>query len=145
MDLMEESRIVVILLLATYTEALINLYLSLKMGPEEFAKAEKMPLIKKWSSCPAQFNKDYSLSGDPGLEADLESLIQCRREVVHMTPEVTAGGETVHSGRRIVISPNNHELILKWAKVPLRLVNILTTFDRSGEAMMFKVTSGVFF
>lgn len=123
-ELINEERMVLAVLLTTYIEAVANLLLALQITkPDLFNKVEKRPLIEKWTLVPAEFIGGYEFPAKGSLRQDLEQLIERRRAIVHMKPQVSFDGKPVHEGNAFSVSPEDHEMVIRWLTLPGRLVD----------------------
>jgi hypothetical protein len=138
----EELRLKVIILAATYVEALANLYLSIKLDAEQFAAVDRLELVAKWRSIPSLLLPGYSLPKGGAILGDLKKLVSQRNAVAHMKPRITKSGDVIQEGnlpKKIRI----HSQIERWDRLPDTLVENLGKYDGSPEYGKFKVLSSI--
>jgi hypothetical protein len=138
----EELRLKVIILAATYVEALANLYLSIKLDAEQFAAVDRLEFVAKWTSIPSLFLPGYALPKGGAIFGDLKTLVNQRNAVVHIKPKITNSGNVIQEGnlpKKIQI----HSQIKRWDRLPDALVENLGKYDNSPEYGKFKVLSSI--
>jgi hypothetical protein len=93
-------RLTVVLLSAALCEAVINIYLALRLSSDQWDEVERtrMPTVKKWRSAPIQFCSDYNFPLGSDLDQDLCQLFECRNSIVHARPDLYEGNEKQRSG-----------------------------------------------
>jgi hypothetical protein len=121
-EIIAGERMVLTLLVATYLEALGNLLLALNLDTATIKKIKSESLLEKWTLLPKRFIHGYSLADDEIL-ASLKGLIIRRNAIVHMQPEVSMDGKKVHKGNPFETSGDDHEVILRWLTLPIRLAD----------------------
>ncbi len=138
---LQEHRIVLVLLLASYLEALINLYCSFKFNREQFEALEKMPVIEKWTTIPTFTVPSYDLDKSKDLYKNLKDIFSCRNGIVHMRPEFSVDEHLIHPGNASVLQRITHDSMMEWLKVPLALIQNLGAHDNSHDAGSFLAVS----
>jgi len=133
MDSIEERRIVLILLTSSLIEAIVNLYLSLKLPAFQFLDLERRPLLHKLAEVPRQFLPAYDFPQAGDLYQSLETLVERRNWIVHMKPELERAGQRIHQGNFPRFGRSDHDVILGWLALPLKLVEHLSKYDASVE------------
>ena len=68
---------------------------------------------------------------------EFEKLVQCRNAIAHMRPEFSVGDKVIHKGNGQPLLAVSHKSIMKWTRLPLELVGIVSAQDKSdaGEAL----------
>ena len=140
---LEERRVVVIMLVAGYIEALINLYCSFRLDPKQLDAMDRLPIPEKWSAVPSFCEPSYQLDKSRELYNDLRNLIKCRNAIVHMRPQFKVGGEIVHHGNGAPLEAVSHDSLMKWISLPLRLAQNLKKYDKSDDGQRLYFVSDV--
>lgn len=133
MDSIEERRIVLAILTASLLEAVANVYLALKLNPSQFAIFEMCSVIDKWVVIPSLILPNFSFPKGGDLHESLTTLIRRRNWIAHMKPQVECNGKRVHKGNCPKTSKSDHQLILGWLALPVRLIDNLAKYDTSAE------------
>ena len=128
---LEERRTVITLLLASYTEAVINMYCAFGFAPDQLRVIDRMPVVDKWTTAPSFRVKSYVFDKSGELYADLRSLVKCRDAIVHMRPQYSVDDELVHSGNAAALEKISHESVMKWIMLPGKLVDLIKAQDKS--------------
>lgn len=134
---LDARRTVLIILLASYIEAVINLYLSFAFGPEEFKRIDEFSIFKKWTSVPARRIPSYRFDRESEVFKAFESLVECRNSIAHMRPEFMVDGKIIHGGNGQPLIDVSHKSIMRWIRLPLELVDMVSAQDKSdaGQAL----------
>lgn len=129
---LEERQTVITILLASYIEAVINLYCAFAFNdPEQLRLIDKMSLIDKWVVVPSFRVPSYAFDKSGPLYQDLQSLVKCRNALVHMRPQFSLGDELIHEGNVGHLEKISHESVMRWAVLPLKLVDQIELHDKS--------------
>lgn len=137
---LDERRTVLIILLASYAEAVINLYFAFAFDAATLKKFDRKSILTKWSKSPAQRVPNYTL--DTQLYDALKELVDCRHAIAHMQPEFSQG-DVAHRGNYGPLEAVNHERIMRWARLPLELVDNIRAQDKSVAGDSLSSTSDV--
>jgi hypothetical protein len=132
----EEAKIILIVCVASYIEALVNHYLSCRLSSEHFALLDKSNVMEKWTVVPSLFIPRYSFSTVDSLYMDLDALVKRRNGIAHAKPPVIEKGKKVRRGKQ----PRNdieHDQVLNWIKLPDRLIEHLRSNDKSHDFQLF--------
>lgn len=140
---LEERRVVLALLIASYIEAIANVYLSFRRDAEQFGKIERSSILEKWSSIPASFVPGYRLDPSSDLFVELKALKECRNGIVHMRPLFEVDGDPIHPGNTHALEAISHESVMRWITLPERLVENIRKFDKTDDAQQLHVRSDV--
>ena len=132
---LEQGRATALILAASCTEAVANLYLSHKATPEQFALLERARFLEKWTVLPSLFLPTYALPADSELYQDLRRLNRCRNALVHLKEEVSREGQVIHAGSLPGAASDEHIFIGRSRSLPERLLSHLTSFDKT-DAMV---------
>lgn len=132
-----ELRLKIILLTASYVEALANNYLSIKLDDSEFEAVENVEALKKWVALPGVFLQGYKFPKDRVIYDSLKMLIGQRNLIVHMKPRISVGDKVVKKGN-LPKKFNIHNYIQKWDKLPGELIEFLGKYDSSHEFQKFR-------
>jgi hypothetical protein len=138
----QHLRLKIIILEAVYVEALVNLYLSLKLGADQFAAIDRVDLVQKWTAIPSMMVPKYTLPKSGALYGDLKALVSQRNAIVHMKPRIADGDKIVHAGsfaKKIPI----HRQIVRWATLPRGLMENIGKADSSNEFFEFQIMSSI--
>lgn len=136
---LEIRGITLTVLTGAYLEALINLYLSLKMNNEQFDLIDKASPLEKWVTAPKLFLPEYTFPKSESSYGDLKRLFSRRNQIVHMRPELRRGATLIHKGNSFISSPDNHRATLRWLKLPQTLITHLGRFDKSADFQLFSM------
>lgn len=134
---LDERRTALIILLSSYIEAVINIYLAFAFESQEFEEIDWLPILKKWTDVPARRIASYRFDRTGELFKEFERLIQCRNAIAHMRPEFSIDDKVIHKGNGQSLVAVSHKSIMRWTQLPLELVGIVSTQDKSdaGEAL----------
>lgn len=132
-----------IILLASYIEAVINLYLSFAFGAQEFKKIDELSIFKKWTSVPARRIPSYSFDRESEVFKTFESLVECRNSIAHMRPEFMVDGKIIHAGNGQLLVDVSHKSIMRWIRLPLELVDMMSAQDKSDAGQALRSVSDV--
>ncbi len=113
------------------------MYLSLKCDAEIFSTLEKATVIEKWTTIPALLIEGYHLDKSRSTYKHLVELVKLRNSIIHPKPEVIVDGILKHKGVYPKRSSNEHKAILSYVRLPIRLVENLSKYDK--ETMKYQV------
>lgn len=130
-SVLDERRTVIVILIASYLEAIINVYFAFAFNADELEAIDRKPLIEKWTKMPARRLPSYTFDETGDLFANLKALVACRNALVHMRPEFSVDDKVIHGGNGHPLEVVSHEMIMKWAKLPLDLVDNIKKQDKS--------------
>lgn len=131
-EILEERRAVIALLLASFIEAIANLFSSFSFSPEQLASIDRMSVVEKFAVVPSFKLKSYAFDRSGALYHDLKSIVKFRNAFVHMRPEFSLEDKRIHKGNVDDLDVLTHAALLKWMSLPNRLVRHLESHDRSG-------------
>jgi hypothetical protein len=135
-DAVETAKLALIVLLASYIEAVSNLYLSMKLDTAQFELVERSSLLDKWLTVPSFFLPGYQFPAGTSLHEDLVTLIKRRNGIVHPKPELSRDGKVIHRGN-LPASEVEHGKVKKWLTLPKRLADHLHQYDHSQDGEGF--------
>ena len=122
---LEARRITVIVLSSALVEYVANFFLSIQCEAKQFAKLDRESLLKKWTTVPKQFNPEYCLPPESGIEDDLKRLIARRKAIVHARPKISMDDDGKHEGNQPELKWDEHEFVGRCVTLPYRLVENL--------------------
>lgn len=137
------KRTSVYLYAASFLEALINVYLSQNLAPEEFQVVEKLSPIEKWIVGPRLVDENYVLKPGKLPHQELKELFDRRNAIMHHKPFHEVNGEVWHKGKFPREDANEHLMVEKFFNLPVTMVKHLLKFNRGSEAFSFAVSSGL--
>ncbi|MBI3549872.1 MAG: hypothetical protein HY078_12615 [Elusimicrobia bacterium] len=135
--ILDERRTALIILLSSYIEAVINIYLAFAFEPKEFEGIDRLSILKKWTNVPARRISSYRFDRTGEVFENFEALVGCRNSIAHMRPEFSVDDKIIHAGNGQPLLAVSHKSIMRWIRLPLELVEIVSTQDRSdaGKAL----------
>jgi len=136
-------RLVLVVLLASYLEAIINTYYAFKFRTEQLNALRNFSLMEKWTIGPSLAAPEYKVDRHSQTFRDLKDLIRARNDIVHMRPEFRREGALIHKGNAVQTAHTSHESLLRWAHLPNVLVKHLGEHDTSEDFHAFERVSGI--
>jgi hypothetical protein len=130
---LEQKRATALLLAASCVEAVANLYLSLKVNPDQFAVLERATFLEKWTVVPSLLVAGYTLPKDGELYQDVRRLQIRRNALLHLKEEVTRGDVVVHPGSIPEAAGDEYFFVNRCRSLPDRLASNLASFDKTGN------------
>lgn len=138
---LDERRTALIVLLSSYIEAVINIYLAFAFEPQEFAEIDKLSIFKKWTSVPQRRIPAYRFDREGEVFRAFELLVECRNSIAHMRPEFMEDDKVIHAGNGQPLFAVSHKSIMRWIRLPLELVGIVSSQDKSDAGGALKSVS----
>jgi len=138
----QSIRMTIILLSCSLIEAYINFYLSLKTNSDQFSALERLQLLDKWLTVPSLFLPHYKIDKSTQLYNDLSGLVEHRNRLIHTKPLVIRDGKLIHKGYSPKRHNSEHELILHYISLPLRLLKHLAKFESDDIKSSLAISSG---
>ena len=102
--LIASRRLVIVILVASYLEAVINTYFAFKFRTEQLNALRNFSLLEKWTVGPSLVAPQYKLDRKSETFRDLKDLIHARNDIVHMRPEFRREGVLIHKGNAVQIA-----------------------------------------
>jgi len=131
-------------LIATFIEGVVNLYLSEKLSPEQFEAIESCKLLDKWTSIINMIEPSYALPKCERTYNLLAILISTRNSLVHMKPRIKDEKGIIQRGNNPTHLKNDHserKLISEWVELPGKLMENLAQKDQSFAVKVTKFFS----
>lgn len=125
---LEARRLTIVLLAAALCESCVNVAMSVRLGTNEFKKADWTPTVQKWASEIAHVNPAFPFGEKEPLRLGLEFLFTCRNSITHAKPQVWAEEkQVIHAGNHTPWDSLTHESVLPLAEIPILLAKALGT------------------
>jgi hypothetical protein len=137
-ETVNSTKYALVVLIATYIEAIVNFYLSQKMTTDQFDAIERCKLVDKWSGIIGMVVPGYKLKKGKELYSSLASLITTRNGLIHHKPKVRRMRVDIHQGSKLKHLDDNTQtdriLIRRWVRLPEDLLENLLEHDDSYQA-----------
>ncbi len=125
-----QARMVIIVISHCFVEALANHYIASKCDARRFNSLERHGILKKWTTTPCEFVKEYRFpeKGD-ALYDDLDRLARLRNCLGHSKSRIHINDQLIHEGDLPLLSDTSSLTPEKCLSLPVRLVEHLCLYD----------------
>lgn len=138
------SKINLVMFIATFIEANLNLYLSFKLSRGQFKAVEQLGILEKATSLIEIAVPGYSVDRSASFFGDLRTLVATRNALQHLKPRITVREEILQDGfqpKHLQADRSDAPQLQKWCGLPERIMDHILLSDRSTAAVHTALTA----